>query len=140
MTDKELKDWCKTCNVEPPAMKFKCPECEHNPDKEQIIIDEVDVSGCILRRRKEANCTVCNGYSSKVFEFDCSDFKNCYFKQLARKTQECKRMRYYLSKIRQNELSSLDIEWDEYITECTCTDFSNIITYVEYALGERRDD
>ncbi len=57
-------------------------------DKEQIIIDGVDVSGCILRRRKEPNCTVCNGYSSKVFEFDCSDFKNCYFKQLARKTQE----------------------------------------------------
>lgn len=38
MADKELKDWCKTCNVEPPAMKFKCPECEHNPDKEPIII------------------------------------------------------------------------------------------------------
>lgn len=36
MADKELKDWCKTCNVEPPAMRFKCPECEHNPDKEQI--------------------------------------------------------------------------------------------------------
>lgn len=60
--------------------------------------------------------------------------------KLQAKEQECERMRYYLSKIRQNELSSLDIEWDEYITECTCTDFSNIITYVEYALGERRDD
>lgn len=55
----------------------------------RVIIDGVDVSGCILRRRKEPNCTVCNGYSSKVFEFDCSDFKNCYFKQLFRKTQEC---------------------------------------------------
>ena len=58
-------------------------------DKKQIIIDGVDVSRCILRSRKEPNCTVCNGYSSKVFEFDCSDFKNCEFKQLARKTQEC---------------------------------------------------
>lgn len=58
-------------------------------DKEQIMIDGVDVSVCILRRRKEPNCTVCNAYSSKVFEFDCSDFKNCYFKQLSRKTQEC---------------------------------------------------
>ena len=46
MTDKELKDWCKTCNVEPPAMKFKCPECEHNPDNEQIIIDDCNVSNC----------------------------------------------------------------------------------------------
>lgn len=59
----------------------------------QIIIDGVDVSGCILRRRKEPNCTVCNGYSSKVFEFDCSDFKNCYFKQLKRKEQECEKLR-----------------------------------------------
>lgn len=32
-----LKDYCKNCDVEPPAMRFKCPECEHNPDKEQII-------------------------------------------------------------------------------------------------------
>ena len=37
MTDKDIKDYCKNCAVEPPAMKFKCPECEHNPDKEQII-------------------------------------------------------------------------------------------------------
>lgn len=104
MTDKEIKDYCKNCDVEPPAMKFKCPECEHNPNnennfakdinvphKEQIMIDGVDVSVCILRRRKEPNCTVCNGYSSKVFEFDCSDFKNCYFKQLSRKTAECEK-------------------------------------------------
>ena len=37
MTDKDIKDYCKNCSVEPPAMKFKCPECEHNPDKEQVI-------------------------------------------------------------------------------------------------------
>ena len=66
-------------------------------DKEQIIIDGIDVSGCILRRRKEPNCIVCNGYSSKVFEFDCSDFKNCYFKQLKRKEQECERLKNELS-------------------------------------------
>ena len=70
-------------------------------DKEQIIIDEVDVSGCILRRRKEANCTVCNGYSSKVFEFDCSDFKNCYYKQLARKTAECEQYEQACDKIKE---------------------------------------
>ena len=41
MTDKEKDDYdyCAHCNVEPPALKFKCPECKHNPDKEQIIID-----------------------------------------------------------------------------------------------------
>ena len=92
-------------------------------DKEQIIIDGIDVSGCILRRRKEPNCTVCNGYSSKVFEFDCSDFKNCYFKQLARKTQECeekeriiknqrKEIRKHRRKLKElkNKLRTLDEE------------------------------
>ena len=72
-------------------------------NKEIIIIDGIDVSGCILRRRKEPNCIVCNGYSSKVFEFDCSDFKNCYFKQLKRKEQECDELisekDFYLQKI-----------------------------------------
>lgn len=28
MTDKDIKDYCKNCSVEPPAMRFKCPECE----------------------------------------------------------------------------------------------------------------
>lgn len=39
MTDKDDYDYCAHCDVEPPALKFKCPECKHNPDKEQIIID-----------------------------------------------------------------------------------------------------
>ena len=37
MTDKDTIDYCKNCSVEPPAMKFKCPECKHNPNKEQAI-------------------------------------------------------------------------------------------------------
>lgn len=39
MTDKDIKDYCKNCDVEPPAMRFKCPECEHNPDKEKFAKD-----------------------------------------------------------------------------------------------------
>ena len=39
MTDKDIKDYCKNCSVEPPAMRFKCPECEHNPDKEKFAKD-----------------------------------------------------------------------------------------------------
>lgn len=136
MTDKELKDWCKTCSVEPPAMKFKCSECEYNPDKEQIIINSVDVSECV--HYEDLSCTAFR--DSCGYPLDCKDFFFCNYKQLARKTQECERMKYYLSKIRQDELSRLDVEWDEYITECTSTDYSNIITYVEYALGETKDD
>lgn len=46
MNKEQIKNQCEICNVEPPAMKFKCPECEHNPDKDQIIIDGMDVSKC----------------------------------------------------------------------------------------------
>lgn len=45
ITDKDIKDYCKSCDVEPPAMRFKCPECKHNPDKEQIMIDGGRMSG-----------------------------------------------------------------------------------------------
>ena len=100
----------------------------------QIIIDGVDVSGCILRRRKEPNCTVCNGYSSKVFEFDCSDFKNCYYKQLKRKEQECEKLRgdfhdtneqlnlknEYIQKVKQEcekLKSQVDEDYNYYTTE-----------------------
>ena len=82
MTDKELKDWCKTCNVEPPAMRFKCPECEHNPDKEQIMINGVDVNRCIdFNKRDKVSCY-------HILYDKCNENPNCYFKQLARKTQE----------------------------------------------------
>ena len=89
MADKELKDWCKTCNVEPPAMKFKCPECEHNPDKEQIIIDGVDVSGCESAEYHSLNpITLANEFLStpmcRAYQSKCEG-RNCYFKQLARK-------------------------------------------------------
>ena len=102
MVDKELKDWCKNCDVEPPAMRFKCPECEHNPDKEQIIIDGVDVSeckhyeykslkDCEMRYPESGDCEI--GLLNYLFngnldiEKFCKDNPNCYFKQLARKTQ-----------------------------------------------------
>lgn len=128
-------------------------------DKEQMIIDGVDVSKCDFYDKDKRYCLTLKmntrGFKNpSCFSGDfqqciqdsktcpntfCHNNPNCYFKQLARKTQECKKKKYYLNKIRQDELSSLDIEWDEYITECRCTDYSNIITYVEYGLGERDD-
>ena len=60
--------------------------------------------------------------------------------RLACETQECDRMKHYLYKIREDELSSLDIDYDEYLAGYRNTDYSNIITYVEYALGEKEDD
>ena len=36
-----------------------------------------------------------------------------------------------------DELKNLDIEWDEYETHCTNTEYSTIINLVEEALEER---
>lgn len=60
--------------------------------KKPIMIDDVNVAECIHRIRKNEHCTYCNAYSSKVFDFDCSDFPNCYYKQLKRKEQECEEL------------------------------------------------
>lgn len=54
------------------------------PRKEQIIIDGVDVSRC-----KFFNDITESYY---CFAIPCKDRPNCYFKQLARKTQECEEM------------------------------------------------
>lgn len=109
MTDKDIKDYCKNCDVEPPAMRFKCPECEHNPNnennfakdinaphEEQIIINGVDVSECLFYQSNFEE-----DYDVKIKHF-CSNWhnscesvnnSNCYFKQLARKTQECEELK-----------------------------------------------
>ena len=55
-------------------------------DKEQIIIDGVDVSGCEYFR-PNSTLTCSRGYGG-FCDNKYSD-KQCYFKQLARKTQEC---------------------------------------------------
>lgn len=60
-------------------------------------------------------------------------------KQLKAKEQECEDLKKYLNQIRDEELSHLDIEWDEYETSARQEDYSNIITLVERALGEIDD-
>lgn len=52
-------------------------------NKEQIIIDGVDVSRCVHLVDKEA----CGSMECQSVE--CGKNLNCLFKQLARKTQEC---------------------------------------------------
>lgn len=65
MTDKE--NFAKDINV---------------PSKEQIIIDGVDVSKCENFRPKDR-------FSCYPHICNCHQKPNCYFKQLARKIQEC---------------------------------------------------
>lgn len=86
MTDKDIKDYCKNCDVEPPAMRFKCPECKHNPDKEQIIIDGVNIIGTI----DEWARLVAHEWGTDEYS-DAEIVKNYILdinKQLARKSQE----------------------------------------------------
>ena len=59
-------------------------------DKEEIIIDGMDVSGC------EYVCNTAFGNIGCKLPFSeeihCCNIPNCYFKQLARKTQECEEL------------------------------------------------
>ena len=60
-------------------------------DKEQIIIDGVDVSGCsYYNPLGNYNC----GGTKK-----CSQWSNCYYKQLARKTAECEKYEYLFNEL-----------------------------------------
>lgn len=56
-------------------------------DKEQIIINGVDVSGCsgYCPELGKYNCIALACNSAAI----CKQSPNCYFKQLARKTKEC---------------------------------------------------
>lgn len=94
MTDKkDIKDYCKNCDVEPPAMRFKCPTCKHNPDKKETIIDGVDVSECEYWSAKDSwgRLNACSQRFTRQCE--CVNNPNCYFKQLKRKEQECEEYR-----------------------------------------------
>lgn len=111
---------------------------------EKIIIDGVDVSGCkqyehLLKDRSFLDCDckrimTCNGASAI-----CKGY-NCYFKQLARKTEECERMKKALNEIRDYELERLDVEWDEYEVERSRIEYNSIIDHVEVGLGEIEDE
>ena len=60
-------------------------------DKEQIMIDGVNVSGC--KEYIWALSHVCNLVNGRTDKFECNYYPNCYFKQLARKTQECEELK-----------------------------------------------
>ena len=71
----------------------------------------------------------------------CNDTDKCFIKllyqQVEQKERECERLKWYLKEIRDEELKTLDIEWDEYETHCIDTEYTNIINLVEEALEER---
>lgn len=67
-------------------------------NKEQIIIDGVDVSGCI--HYKNQSCIADYLLTDQDFsKAKCAYSPNCYYKQLQRKEQECDRYRKALKEI-----------------------------------------
>ena len=56
-------------------------------ENKKIYVDGVDVSGC--KEYIWALSHVCNLVNGRTDKFECNYYPNCYFKQLARKTQEC---------------------------------------------------
>ena len=65
-------------------------------DKEQIMIDGINVSKC--EYFKDGMCYAeCDLEGYTDWECKDTDLSNCYFKQLARKTQECEELKEELA-------------------------------------------
>lgn len=62
MTDKQIMNHCNTCDVEPPAMKFKCPKCEHKDSEMEfaIKIAELINNAKVLKAEKEKELELLN--------------------------------------------------------------------------------
>ena len=70
-------------------------------DKEQIMIDGCNVSGCENYRPKDR-------FTCYPYICNCHQKPDCYFKQLARKTQKCEELKAQLNDIKK--------EYDEYVS------------------------
>ena len=64
--------------------------------KNPIVIDGVDVSGCIYYQYNMCTATKDN-YGDCSFYCKDYEMKDCYYKQLKRKEQECERLKNELS-------------------------------------------
>ena len=81
----------------------------------QIMINGVDVSGC--KEYIWALSHVCNLVNGRTDKFECNYYPNCYFKQLARKTQECEELKEENQKL-EMQLCNECGERDDYNIPC----------------------
>lgn len=95
-------------------------------NKVQIIINDIDVSGCefliINRDRRLCRCTKFNYFGDAVCpknaeNLNCQDNYNCYFKQLARQTQECEQIQEKYEALKLENKEGYEIV-DELKQEC----------------------
>lgn len=86
-------------------------------ENKPIIIDGVDVSKCGFFHLKEYGSTDCHIALAFSEEYDgcikCELNPNCYFKQLARKTQECEELKREID-IRSCANIELSLEFKKY--------------------------
>lgn len=61
----------------------------------QIIIDRVNVAGC-----EDYGYRGKAGYWCHYYDEPCTDYPNCYYKQLKRKEQECARLKEEIEKLK----------------------------------------
>lgn len=74
-------------------------------DKEQIMIDGVDVSECAYFDYENEGTRECDAYGNEC------EANNCYFKQFARKTQECDTLKSQLDfEVQQKECIEQECE------------------------------
>ena len=89
-------------------------------ENKPIIIDGVDVSGCEAYKDEH-----CKDKTSIMFCNTnlCSNFPNCYYKQLKRKEQECERLRFPMKDSNYAILTKEEFEDDKKLKE-TLTEMS----------------
>ena len=111
-------------------------------DKEQIIIDGVNVGGC-----KYLNTfSDCDGYhyycdlADDIKNEYCEYYKDCYFKQLARKTTECEKYEQALDEIAahyQKVIKNITNYDDSYDASISIKALHNISDIINKAKGEQ---
>jgi len=111
-------------------MENKCKECYENdktPDEndckkcQKVIIDDVDVSGCVYYNPQndtgEWNDLTCERDNAPAFR--CDKIKNCYYKQLKRLEQENKKLKEALEGIREMAIDDCVHECSNNSENCT---------------------
>lgn len=101
--------------------------------KEQIIIDGIDVSKCdrlIVNQLYGYTCN-CEEYTHIISS--CKNRPNCYFKQLARKTQECEELKEENQQLRMHFCNDCG-EKDDYNIPC------KIIRDLDYELQKEIEE
>ena len=71
----------------------------------QVIIDRVNVAGCVRLQDDEISCDLGG---------ECKGWKNCYYKQLKCKEQECEKLK---EEIKTNGFGCFNIEMSEQLDQ-----------------------